>query len=152
MPLPRLFSFNDTAPSEPYPLSLHDALPISSSAIPVAGRRNPPRCTLFFCGGASSPVGPGPPPPSLSREPQGTQLTVNQAKSKGTTPLSRERCLPAQNKSLPVLNFRAGLLDASLEQFGLHFGLLPGKKPHFGFKCPVSWQRDLDAVFSGTHR
>src|SRR2546422_3338 len=34
------FFFNDTAPPEIYPLSLHDALPISPSCWPIFGFRN----------------------------------------------------------------------------------------------------------------
>lgn len=63
-----------------------------------------------------------------------------------------ERVSSRGRKSLPVLNFRASLLDASLDQFGFHFGLLSGKKSHFGFKCPISWQRHFDTVLSRTYR
>lgn len=118
------------------------------------------------CGAGSSSVGPGPPlpgpTPASALVVTGTsgnvshaataQLTVNSAKPKGTTTLCCERVSSCGRKSLPILNFRASLLDASLDQFGFHFGLLPGKKPHFGFKCPVSWQRHFDTVLSRTYR
>src|SRR5260221_639154 len=46
-PPPRIrFFFNDTATTEIYPLSLHDALPISQSPSPcTATRRAPSRCS-----------------------------------------------------------------------------------------------------------
>src|SRR2546430_14250181 len=46
------FFFNDTATTEIYTLSLHDALPISSCGAPSTG---PPRArwTATFCAGAS---------------------------------------------------------------------------------------------------
>src|SRR5258708_29425863 len=43
---PPFFFFNDTATTEIYTLSLHDALPISSSPIPnPASTTHPPACT-----------------------------------------------------------------------------------------------------------
>jgi hypothetical protein len=58
--------------------------------------------------------------------------------SKNSTTFLRERCLPATDRPLLAFNVRARLLDASLDQLGFHFGLLPGKKSDFGFKCPVA--------------
>lgn len=58
--------------------------------------------------------------------------------SKDSTTFLREPCLPATDRPLLAFNVRARLLDASLDQLGFHFGLLPGKKSDFGFKCPVA--------------
>ena len=72
--------------------------------------------------------------------------------SKNNTMLLREPCLPATDRSLLAFNLRASLLDAPLDQLGFHFFLLPGKKRHFGFKCPIARQRDFDLMLSRTHR
>src|SRR5260370_36314559 len=55
LPLPLFFFFNDTATTEIYPLSLHDALPISPPPPPScsAARRFPPGPTR--CGRCPRP-------------------------------------------------------------------------------------------------
>src|SRR3954470_25083732 len=45
--LTSIFFFNDTATTEIYTLSLHDALPISHTALPVAERRTGPAPPRF---------------------------------------------------------------------------------------------------------
>src|SRR5436305_15175535 len=42
------FFFNDTAPTEIYTLSLHDALPISNGLNPLLGNRDMPTPVLSF--------------------------------------------------------------------------------------------------------
>src|ERR1039457_7375296 len=42
------FFFNDTAPTEIYPLPLHDALPIFGSILPLFLRRQPPFQRFWF--------------------------------------------------------------------------------------------------------
>src|SRR5262249_56660567 len=51
---PHTFSFNDPAPTEIYPLSLHDALPISSSSSSSAGASPAGSSTSPSIGGSSS--------------------------------------------------------------------------------------------------
>lgn len=80
------------------------------------------------------------------------QLTLELSQSNDSTTLLREPRLPATERSLLAFNLRASLLDASLNQLGFHFFLLPGKKRHVGFKCPIARQRDFDPMLSRTHR
>src|ERR1039458_7611104 len=77
-PSPTSFSlfFNDTAPTEIYTLSLHDALPILSRAsgrTRPAGDRYPPNrwrcCSMTGAIRARHRAGPGPPPGERDRPP-----------------------------------------------------------------------------------
>src|SRR5947207_15355282 len=47
-PIPFFFFFNDTATTEIYTLSLHDALPISTPRVPRSRASTPPGCST--CG------------------------------------------------------------------------------------------------------
>src|SRR5256885_13544643 len=70
------FFFNDTATTEIYTLSLHDALPISTSGWQAWSRTRRPlrdgfhnlavtqRLRRAACGKSTSPWGPGPPAPA----------------------------------------------------------------------------------------
>lgn len=140
----------------------------SQIPIPLAGRRNPARCSLFFLWRRQfldrTRTASARPDPcrdlrhrchgylrerkSRRRHPAHSELN----QSKNNTTLLREPCLPATDRSLLAFNLRASLLDASLDQLGFHFFLLPGKKRHFGFKCPIARQRDFDLMLSRTHR
>jgi hypothetical protein len=48
------------------------------------------------------------------------------------------------------LDVLAGLFDAALHEFGLHFRLLTLEEVDFRFKGPVTRKLDLDAMFSRT--
>src|SRR2546428_9857535 len=53
------FFFNDTATTEIYTLSLHDALPISTARISPSRRTMPPRCPSSTSDSARSTTGRG---------------------------------------------------------------------------------------------
>src|SRR2546426_12032767 len=62
------FFFNDTAPTEIYTLSLHDALPISCNPAPSRPRTSSPRCNSNNGGACSRTTPSNWPSPNRSEE------------------------------------------------------------------------------------
>jgi len=59
-------------------------------------------------------------------------------------------CGTRRGQLLRRFHIRAGLFDAALHEFGLHFRLLTLEEVDFRFKGPVARQFDLDTMFSWT--
>ena len=74
----------------------------------------------------------------------------------GHPPLRSGRCLPLKSQSMVAVEAffvglfdqRPSLFDTAFNQLRFNFGLLSGEQIHFGLKRSITWQLNLDSVFS----